>query len=171
MVRIWADKFQVKKTKYIRALNTDIIIIERESIPRQNSYTENRQAKSGLYFIEVDFNALEPTDGKLSDYILSHQDDLKPIVEYSLNEYLELYLWDARGTPETMAIAYVLEKDRRFSLAKLVAASDLSGQFRDCDVIDDCPRVKHLEMISPPDIPGRVYTLYSTVNGLDGGVH
>ena len=171
MVRIWGDEFQVRKTKYIQALNTDIIIIQRDYIPKENNYIHNRQAKNGLYFIEVDFDALEHTDGKLSNYILENRDELKPIIEYSLDSYLDLYLWDARGTPETMAVAYVLEKDRRFSLAKLVAATDLSGQFRNCDVIEDCPYVKSLEMISPPNIPGRVYTLYSTVNGLDGGVH
>ena len=171
MTRVWENEFQVRKTKYVRALDSDIIIIQRDAIPVENSAVPNRQAKNGLYYIVVDFDALEPGDGKLSKHIEDHQDELKLIVEYTLEEFLDLYLWDAKGTSETLAISYVLEKDRRFSLAKLVALTSLSGGFANCDIIDNCPYVTSLEMISPPSIPGRVYTLYSTVNGLDGGVH
>jgi hypothetical protein len=171
MVRLWENEFKVRKTKHVRALDSDIIIIQRDAIPQKNSLVPNRQAKNGLYYIVVDFDALEPGDGKLSNYIRDHQDELKPIVEYTLEEFLDLYIWDAMGTSETLAISYVLEKDPVFSLAKLVALTSLSGGFADCDIIDDIAFVISIEMISPPSIPGRVYTLYSTVDGLDGGKH
>ncbi len=172
MLRVLENEFKVRKTKYVRALDSDIIIIQKESIPRENNILPNRQAtKNGLYYIEVNFDALEPGDGKLSEYIHAHANDLKPIFEYNLGEFLDLYLWDAKGSSETLAISYVLEKDHSFSMARLVALTSLSGEFADCDTIDNCPYVISLEMISPPNMLGRVYTLYSTVKGLEGAKH
>ena len=174
MVRIWAKDYKIRKTKYVQALHSHFILIEREYIGDSNE-------KSGLYYIEIDFDECEtygsngsndPKGGKLSDFIAAHADkDLKPVFEYS--KPVGLGLWDAKGTPMTLAISYVTYPDSNSTRIKLVALTSPSGTLAICDDLElkDNPSVDCIELISPPNSQTRVYSLYCTSSGLDGGYH
>ncbi len=166
MARVWENKFVIIKTKYVQALNTDIIVLQRIAT------ADNSDAKSGLYYIEAKFCEIDPNNGNLSEYIKKHVDDLEPIFEYEQTNATEnpLFPWDAKGTPLTLAVSYVIKKSSKY-YARLVALSKLKGNFTNCNEIDDIPQVYHIEMISPPGNYSRVFTLYGTANGLDGGAH
>lgn len=159
MVRVW-ENHTIVKTKHVRALNKDYVVIERKANDEQNQV-------SGLYYIEVKFHEIAP-HGKLSEYILQHSDtDLQTIVESP-----RIDKWDALGTPLVFAVSYVLKIDNATNVVFLKVLS-VSEQWALCqeDVLDNTPTVKSLEIISPPCDYSRVYVLYGTDRGLDGGRH
>ena len=120
MVRCWAD-YEILKTKYVQALNKNYIIIHRKA--------KGEHQSSGLYYIDVDFHELEP-EGKLSNYIHEYGSaNLNTIIEYKSPTVLTM--WDALGTPLSLAVSYVLKDDPADSKV-LLKVLTVSGE---CEIL------------------------------------
>jgi hypothetical protein len=164
--RLWMTEYEILKTKHVHALNGDYILIERLAKP------ERTDLQSGLYYIKVDFHELGP-ESKLTEYIETHAEtELKPIYEYSISEGTTLQLWDARGTPLALAVSYVIHPDAK-SVRVVLKVLSVFSEWATCQEDDllGNPTVYDLEMIIPPHDISKVYVLYSTSDGLDGGRH
>lgn len=162
--RLWRDQYEVLRTKHVHALNKDFIFIQRKS--------KVSNLNSGLYYIEVDFNELDPHD-ELTRFIRSnYEEGLKPIVEYSEGSNAKLDKWDAVGTPLALAVSYVFSPDSSTTKVVLKVLSVYS-EWAICqeDILSGNPTVHHIEMIIHPCDISKVFVLYSTSNGLDGGRH
>lgn len=166
MVRVWKGQYELRKTKHVQALNSNYIFIERiANMP---------ELKSGLYYIEVDFHEMGP-NAKLSEYIQTHSEtELKPIIEYSGAPGISrISLWDVKGTPMVLAVSFVKKDEPGSTKVSLKVLTDIVSDWALCqdDDLQDNPSVNYMEMICPPHDLKKVYVLYSTSDGLDGGRH
>jgi hypothetical protein len=163
--RLWRGQYEVKKTKYVHALNGDYIFIERKA--------KTAGLMSGLYYIKVDFNEIGP-NSKLTAFITRQSNEgLVPIIEFpESQEGPKLRLWDATGTALALAVSYVISPNNSTTKVVLKVLSVYS-EWALCqeDELMSNPTVYHLEMIVPPCDISKVYVLYSTSDGLDGGRH
>ena len=163
MGRIWKDEYEVRKTKHVQALNSNYLFIERIG--------KTTTLKSGLYYIEVDFHELGP-NAKLSEYIETNSaTELKTVVEYPAVPDLSKLAWDVKGTPLALAVSYVSQIDPQVKV--ILRVLNVFGEWALCqeDPLEDNPTVQMMEMITPPHDLSKVYVLYSTTDGLDGGKH
>lgn len=160
MVRVWSE-YTIVKTKVVHALNKSFIIIER----RAND-EHNKDLISGLFYLEVKFHEIGP-DGKLSEYIERNSKDLQEIFASP-----RIAKWDAIGTPLVLGVSYVMKVDNDSNIVFLKVMS-VSNDWALCqeDLLQHTPTVCYLEIISPPCDYSRVYVLYGTDRGLDGGKH
>ena len=166
MGRVWEDQFRVTKTKYVKALKSHFIIIQRNALDREGQFTENRTKKNGLYYVKIDFDELESERLELPEYIESH---MKPVFEYTLQQFTALRHWDAKGNDHILSISFALEKDPANYATKLMALTSPSGEFVVCNEIDNTAQVLSIDLILPFEDKERAYVLYGTANGLDGG--
>lgn len=163
MGRVWKDEYQVRKTKHVQALNSNYLFIERIG--------KTTALKSGLYYIEVDFHEIGP-NAKLTEYIETHSaTELKTIVEYTAVPEFSKLVWDVKGTPLALAVSYVSSVDPQSKV--ILKVLNVFGEWAVCqeDPLVDNPTVQMMEMIIPPHDLSKVYVLYSTNDGLDGGKH
>lgn len=169
MVEIWENEFSVASVKYVKALNSHFILIERENILSTQQYIANSPKERGIYYIEVDFDELETTGGKLPTYIQSG--NLKSIDESVTTGFSRITRWEAKGNSKILAVSFAIERSPGHYETKLMALTNPSGTFDVCDSIDYVPQVRTIELILPFDDVERAYVLYGTENGLDGGRH
>ncbi len=167
MVRVWKNEYEVLKTKHVQALNSNYLFIER--VGKSTGATNT----GGLYYMEIDFHEVGPS-AKLTDYIDTHSaTELKPIVEYPTGASASLIdRWDVSGTPFALAVSFVSRIDPA-AVKVILKVLNVFGDWAICqeDVLVDTPTVYAMEMISPPIDPSKVFVLYSTDDGLDGGKH
>lgn len=166
MKRLWEDHYKVTKTKYVKALKSHFIIVQRNALYREREFTENQKSKNGLYYVKIDSDQLETGKINLLEYIDSH---IKPIFEYTLQQFTQLRHWDAKGNDHILSISFALEKDPANYFTRLMALTNPSGDFVICNEIDNTAQVLSIDLILPSDDKERAYVLYGTANGLDGG--
>lgn len=170
MVRVWKDQYEIRKTKFVQALNKNWLFIERIG--------KTTALKSGLYYIEVDFHELGP-QAKLSDYIETHAPTLlEAVIEYPAALNVSMLMWDVMGTPLALAVSYVnkIDPSTHTMVLKVKSFESMESSpdgWAICqeDPLDGSPFTHQLEMISNPHDMTKIYVLYSTNNGLDGGKH
>jgi len=114
-------------------------------------------------------------EAKLSEYIQNHAEtELKPVMEYPAGDasHERIVHWDVKGTPLALAVSYVY-KDEPGSVKVVLRVLSVFGEWALCqeDDLIGSPQVHSMEMISPPHDHSKVYVLYSTDDGLDGGYH
>jgi hypothetical protein len=159
---IWKNEFDVEKTQYVRALGSHFVIIKRD-----DKKEESNTRKIGLYYVEIDFKDVENRNLGLTDYIL--EVGVKPIFEFTPDQFTNLTRWEAKGNDHILSISFVLELEPRSYTAKLMALTNRSGDFVMCNEIKETYMVNAIDLILPSDDEERAYVLYSTENGLDGG--
>ena len=164
------DDFIIPKIKYVQALNSHFVVLQKIAKPMRGQTIVNKQ--SGLYCAEIDFDELESSGGKLNEYIKNLSgNELKTIVEYTSADYSGLYPWEVKGNDHILAVSYVLKEDSANFTSRLMALTDTTGNFGLCDEILNGPQVLSIEVIIPFNESDRAYALYGTDVGLNGSRH